>query len=263
MVNSHTLASRAKNVVFGNGNNVVYLGPLMEGDTVQDNEIRVADFGLLSGAYNRCSTDTGFEDQTDLNEDNCTDLDDFALLSGNYNIQGDIEYDVNNPPPLPIELATARIGLQSENISDKVVGDVFDVYVFVEPNGSQVNGAAAHITFDPGLMEVLSVELLATDQLPTRLQEGEIDNTLGTVQFSKGALGSTVSQRFDLAKLSIRLKQQTDGASLTFSDAFPATNVTGTQGSVLGGTAREVVEGAPTGTADALNYGVFLPLITR
>jgi len=246
MVNSHTLASRAGNVVLNAGDNNIYLGPLREGDVFQDNEVRANDFSLLANAYNQCRGSGNFDDRTDLNEDNCTDSLDFGLLSGNFNTRGDITYDVGNPPLLPIELVAATMVLQVPNVVDKAVGETFEVIVLVDTKTSEVNGATAHILFDPASLEIVDVTLLAEEMLPQTLEVGTVNNNVGTVSFSKGRLNSTVSdERFELARLTMRLKEETDAASLAFSDAFPATNVTGKEGTVL---AETIIEEMVIGT---------------
>jgi len=160
---------------------------------VQDNAVDLEDFSILSGAYHRCDSAPDFDDRTDLDEDGCTTVADFTLLAGNYEVLGDTIYDMQNLTPLPLPE---------------------DPMVFVDPSGSKVRGSTAHIVFDPTLVAVTEVELLASEELPIPLQADQIDNEEGSVYFSKGNRDGSATTRFELAKLTMEIKQENDGSSL-------------------------------------------------
>ncbi|MEM7535179.1 MAG: S8 family serine peptidase [Chloroflexota bacterium] len=232
MVNTHTLASRARNVVLNAGRNAVFLGPLMEGDVVQNNQIVIEDFGPFSGGFNRQKGDSGFDERTDLNEDDYTNIRDFALISGNFNKQGDLSYDVGNPPTLPFELPTAKLNF-GEATRFVAVGETIDLPIYVDPNGSSVNGVTVNMNFDSNVVEIISVNL-STSQLSTTLLEPMVDATNGVFQFSAGQIGTTVHERFQIATVTLRLKAATFGSSLRFvRNDIDGTEITGIQGSVM------------------------------
>ena len=269
LVNRHTRFSKVVNVALIAGNNDVYLRTLREGDVTQDNQIIQEDLGIFSGVYNRCFDQDGFNAITDLNEDGCTDSNDFGLLSGNFNTRNDVLYDFNEPEVLSTNLVAAEIEMNAEDPSSKAVGDTFEVVISVNPNGSKINGATAHLVFTPTMVSVEEVVLLAEAELPFVLQAAEIDNETGSVYFGKGVTAKTVTEKFELAKITVKVKEQIDNNPLTFTDNFPATNVTGTEGTVLAKSLRGtsetegLEESEESDRNEDTDIQLFLPLISR
>lgn len=62
---------------------------LRNGDVNNDNEVSIADYSILSSAYNSFEGDPGFVAGADLNGDGGVDIGDYAVLSSNYNQFGD------------------------------------------------------------------------------------------------------------------------------------------------------------------------------
>lgn len=62
---------------------------LVAGDCDDDNEVGIGDYALISGAYNTCTGDGGYDQRADLNGDECIDIADYAILSANYGLLGD------------------------------------------------------------------------------------------------------------------------------------------------------------------------------
>jgi hypothetical protein len=233
----HTLRSLAPGLDL-NGDDVHYaFGTLLEGDveTVTTfNHVTIGDAILLVSSFALCQSVPGFVANADLDQDGCVLITDFGLLSGNLGKSGDI---VVAPTitlladSLPANSSGALLAFSAEEIQVEA-GDVFTLTLEIDPNGQPVNGAMVHLGFDPALVEVIEVNL--TDQLPFVLLEPVIDNQQGSVRFAAGVLGQTLTEKFTLATLSLKVKEATTGANLTLLDLFGATDVSGPSGSVLG-----------------------------
>jgi hypothetical protein len=135
------------------------------------------------------------------------------------------------------------------------VGEVVSLTVEIDPLGEPVNGVMVHLSFDPTLIEVLEATL--TDQLPVVLEGPVIDNQQGAVRFAVGILGQTITEPFTAATLSLKVKGDTTGTTITPIDLFATTDVSGPPGSVLAeaqGITLRTVEGGNS---------VYLPVIVK
>lgn len=234
----HTLANQIRSAAFVAGVNKIFFGTLFEGDIDTGNTgnaVQIADFGLLSGAYDKCKGDSGYRANADLNEtDDCVTVEDFGLLSPNFNKQGDIAYDSPTRIPAPMPLADKQAILAVETPSVVGVGAIVDIPLYVDPrNGDAVVGVTAHYRFDPAIVEVVKVAL--TSSLPNVLLEPVIDNSQGTVKFSVSApYGASVRQRLQIATFQVKIKAASSGALLTTIVGGPRdTNIAGINGSIM------------------------------
>ncbi|MEZ4730327.1 MAG: hypothetical protein R3E79_24625, partial [Caldilineaceae bacterium] len=215
----HTLGNRIESAALTAGVNKIFFGTLFEGDIDNDvtgNAIQIADFGLLSGSYDKCEGDSGYRANADLNEsDDCVTIEDFGLLSPNFNRQGDIAYDSPTRIPAPMPLSNRQAVLEVDMPSVPGVGETVDLPLYVDPRtGDAVVGVTAHYRFDPAVVEV--VEVLLTSSLPNVLLEPVIDNSQGAVKFSVSApYGSSIRQRLQIATFRVTIKATPTGALLT------------------------------------------------
>ena len=205
----HTLANQIRSAALAAGVNKIFFGTLFEGDIDTGNTgnaIQIADFGLLSGSYDKCKGDSGYRANADLNEtDDCVTVEDFGLLSPNFNKQGDIAYDspTRIPAPMPLSDKQAVLTIDSPNVAG--VGDMVDIPLYVDPrNGDAVVGVTAHYRFDPTAVEVVKVAL--TSGLPNVLLEPVIDNSQGSVKFSVSApYGTSIRARLQIATFQVNI----------------------------------------------------------
>ena len=251
----HTLANQIRSAAFVAGVNKIFFGTLFEGDIDTGNTgnaVQIADFGLLSGSYDKCKGESGYRANADLNEtDDCVTVEDFGLLSPNFNKQGDITYDSPTRIPAPMPLSTKDAVLTLEAPTVVSVGATVELPLYVDPrSGDAVVGVTAHYRFDPAVVEIVQVAL--TSGLSNVLLEPVIDNNQGTVKFSVSApYGSAVRQRVQIATFQVKIKAASSGALLTPIIGGPRdTNIAGINGSVL----------AADSTASSR---VLLPLIRR
>lgn len=234
----HTLGNRIESAALTAGVNKIFFGTLFEGDietSSTGNAVQIADFGLLSGSYDKCTGDSGYRANADLNErDDCVTIEDFGLLSPNFNRQGDIAYDSPTRIPAPMPLSNKQAVLEVDMPSVPGVGATVDLPLYVDPrNGDAVVGVTAHYRFDPAVVEV--VEVILTSGLPNVLLEPGIDNSQGTVKFSVSApYGTSVRQRLQIATFRVTVKGSSTGALLTPIVGGPRdTNIAGVNGSVM------------------------------
>ena len=235
---NHTLANRVENVSLQPGANDIYLGTLLEGDVetnLTNNQIVVADFSLLSGAFQRCRQDVGFLPNADLNEDGCITVEDSILVYANFNHQGDLVYDhrAGIPAPLPMPEALAHLAF-APSTQVITVGESSFLPLYVDPKtGDPILGAAIGLRFDPALVEVTGVKL--NGQLPYLLLP-VINNQAGIVHINIQALpGATgITARTELAAFQVKLKQRTGGAYFDpIRQGRHATHLVGYQGNLL------------------------------
>ena len=148
---AHTLANRVSNVTLTTGTNTLFFGTLYEGDIeaiASDNQIVISDFGLLSGSFDKCIGDAGYQAGSDLNEtDGCTTVEDFGLFSGNFNKQGDITFDSPNHigAPLPISAANAILAFDQALVTTGV-GEAVTLALYADPrDGDDITAVTAEI----------------------------------------------------------------------------------------------------------------------
>jgi hypothetical protein len=131
-------------------------------------------------------------------------------------------------------------------------GDTFSVSVQVVAGSRQVDGAEAHLNFNPEFLRVNS--LTKGETLPTTLIDGSYDNINGEIDYAAGVeLGSTTpppSGTFDLILIEFEALAATDGTALTFGFVFPRETIATFQGApilsgVTNGTVVIVVNEAP------------------
>jgi hypothetical protein len=114
------------------------------------------------------------------------------------------------------------------------VGATFTVNVQVAAGTQTVDTVQASINFDPNYLEVVP-PLSASGVLTTPLQS-TYDNTLGTVDYGAGLLGSTITGTFSVVSVQFRVKAATSATTLSFNSGLPReTNVLSEGSSVFGG----------------------------
>jgi hypothetical protein len=257
---NHTLRNLAPNVSLVSGDNPYFFHTLLEGDaeTVATfNQVLQADADVLIGSFNQCQGDPAFVANADLDESSCVLLPDFGLLSGNFGQEGDIVITPTTSLAsgwLQTSSGGALMAFRAEEMT-VAVDEVVTLTLDIDPRGELVNGGMVHLRFDPTLVEVVEVAL--TDHLPLVLAEPLVDNQQGVVRFGAGVLGHTLSEQFSIATLSLKVKQATPGTTITLADVFPATDVSGPEGSVLA-EARGV-----TLTTEGQAGKTFLPIIMK
>lgn len=112
------------------------------------------------------------------------------------------------------------------------VGEEFEVLVQVNASRQPLDGAAAYLSFDPSVVQV--VQILPSSTLPILLQ-GAFDNGSGTIDFAAGQLGATASGSFTLATIRMRALTPTAGMPITFSyDRARQTDISFSGSSILG-----------------------------
>ena len=138
------------------------------------------------------------------------------------------------------------------------VGEIVNLTLDVDPRGQPVNGGMVHLRFDPDVVEVMDVAL--TERLPFVLEEPLVDNEQGVVRFAAGVLGQTITEKFPIATLSLKVKADTTGTTITPADAVPPTDVSGPAGSVLAETRGVTLR---TETQGGVEHTVYLPIIMK
>jgi hypothetical protein len=260
---NHTLRNLARDVSLVSGDNPYFLGRLLEGDAetaATFNHVRQADADVLIGSFNRCNGDPGFVANADLDESSCVLLPDFGLLSGNFGNEGDIVVTPTASLRSGLRQTSGGGALMAFNVEEMevTVGEVVNLTLDVDPRGQSVNGGMVHLRFDPALVEVVDVAL--TERLPLVLEEPLVDNEQGVVRFAAGILGQTITERFSIATLSLKVKADTTSTTITPVDAVPQTDVSGPAGSVLAETRGVTLR---TETQGGTEHTVYLPIVIK
>jgi parallel beta-helix repeat protein len=133
------------------------------------------------------------------------------------------------------------------------VGERFELTIAIHSGGQPVDGAEAHLNFDPTVLQV--VDLARGTALPQVMQDA-YDNHAGTIDYSAGLLaGTPPSGSFTLATVTFRALAETEGTVIPFITTAPRKTDVAYQGrSVLDAqrSARIVVEAGASlgGTVD-------------
>ena len=278
----HTLANQVSKVHLTGGLNQLYLGLLLEGDVetaLSSNRVVMADFSLLSGAFDRCRGEAGFLANADLNENGCVTIEDSVLVYANFNRQGDLVYATPNEIPAPLSLPSQGAYLSfiqpisevitlAQPITNGViatqtvlvtVGETISLPLYIDPGRGEVLGTTIALAFDGQLIEVQGVSFGSA--LPQRLLGLDLDNTQGRLRFSVQALpGAGMTKAFQVATIRVKLKERAAGKAtratiIPIIDGPHATDIVGEQGSILAGVAGV--------TLVRSDYILYLPTITR
>jgi len=263
---NHTLRNLAPGVSLVAGDNAYSFGTLLEGDTetaATFNRVVLEDAGVLISSFNRCRGNSGFVANADLDENGCVSLSDFSLLAGNYGLEGDVIVPATPALPdasLQASGSGALIAFNAEEMT-VAVGEVVTLMLDVDPRDEPVNSVMAHLNFDPAIVEVVDVAL--TGALPVSLDvDGPlVDNLQGVVRFGAGALVQTLTEKFSVATLSLRVKSATAGTTIIFSDAFPPTDVMGPEAKSVLAEAKGIT--LKTETQEQTEYFFYLPIVGR
>jgi len=238
--NFHTLQNK-KIVTLTSGPNTVSFGKLLEGDASNDNCVNIIDFSLLRTAFATCEGDEKFDPRADFNEDDCVNISDFSLLRTNFGLCGDIEVTLASPLKIGAGAGSVSIGLVPSS-KTVAVGQAFTLAIQLEAGSQPVDGAEAHLDFDPTYLRVVNANGVEADEitpitttLDTVLQNAA-DNSQGTIDYAAGVLtGEPPTGTITLASIRLKAITETVGTELPF--VFTASRKTGVVfegGSVLG-----------------------------
>ena len=232
--NAHTLSNKKSNVDTAPGPNSTDLGTLREGDTNDDDCVNITDFSFLRLSFAKCAGDPEFNPGADFNEDGCVNISDFSLLRMSFGECGECQ-DIGAGP---LELSASGSTISANTtvsmsivLSSTIVwvDDIFTVDVVIEAGDQSVDGAEAHIDFDPAYLTVVDSEGNPTDSiiggsaLPTPIQNS-VDNGQGKIDYAAGILsGEPPTGTFTLATVRFKTKAHTStaGTPLSFTFSLP------------------------------------------
>lgn len=282
----HTLANRIEQVTLHAGLNQLYLGLLLEGDVETQssgNRVVMADFSLLSAAFDRCRGDAAFLANADLNENGCVTIEDSVLVYANFNRQGDLIFATPATIPAPLPAAGRRamltflhpardwltptqpvtLGLMATATVVVTAGEVISLPLYIDPGDGEVLGATVALSFDPALMTIEGVTL--SQIWPQVLLGLMLNNEAGQLRFSVQALpGSGMTTPFQVATVRAKLLNQHAGDTsaallLPTLDGPQATDIVGQQGSMLAGVTGVRLVGR---TAEQGIHTLYLPAVS-
>ena len=238
--NVHTLRNR-KTVTLTSGPNVIFFGTLLEGDANDDNCINITDFSLLRTAFATCEGDDRFDPQADFNEDGCVNISDFSLLRTNFGLCGDVDVTVTGPLEVAAEAGAVSIGLVPSSRT-VTVGQVFTLSIEIEAGDQPIDGAEAHLDFDPTCLRVVNADGIEAEEITEitttfdTVLQNEADNSQGTIDYAAGVLtGEPSTGTITLASIHLKAVTETAGTGLSFVFTAPRkTDVVFEGSSVLG-----------------------------
>jgi Leucine-rich repeat (LRR) protein len=204
---THTLQNKVS-VSLTDGENVVNVGELREGDANDDNCTTILDFSILVSAFTSEIGDPRFDARTDFNQDGYVTILDFSLLKMNFTQCGAPE-----PSLMEISQTDYRRGGIVEifpSTSQVEAGEVFEVVIEVQAGAQEVDGASAYLDFDPTSLEVLN--MTSGDYLDLTL-DNTFDNGAGIINFAAGKLAAPFPSG-DFELVTIRLKAKTAMAEI-------------------------------------------------
>jgi hypothetical protein len=97
-------------------------------------------------------------------------------------------------------------------------GETIDAVVEVETGMRSVNGAAAYLDFDPGILQVISV--VPGERMETVIQN-RYDNQAGRLDFAAGLLGKSTTGTFVLVRITFQAIGEASSSALHFSQTTP------------------------------------------
>lgn len=201
-----------QSVTWAIGDPIINLGTLRSGDANDDNLVTLPDFSILASTYGKSFGQDGYDVRADFNGDGVITLPDFSLLASNFGQAGDADPESSSLRIAPLSSGTVDMTLNPA-VNNVAIGQEFDVTVRVEAGTQLVDGAAAYLTFDPALLEVVS--RTAGTNLPTVLANSH-NNTTGRVSFAAGALEDFPTATFDLVTVRFRALAVTASTGINY-----------------------------------------------
>lgn len=231
---SHSLQNLV-NLELLDGENVVYLGSLSEGDANDDNSVSLLDFSLLAGTFSGCLADAGFDARADFNQDGCVDMLDFSLLATHFGETGAANADGGIQTSQKPSQVNGAVGLAIAPATlETALGQVFQVDVMVEAGDQVVDAAQVGLNFDPSVLQVTALYDGGT------LKSGLLsryDNSVGTIEYAAGTLSNFPSGTFTLLTIEFEVIATSTGSSLSLQGGMGLENGATYAGtSVLGAT---------------------------
>ncbi|HHY58403.1 MAG TPA: S8 family serine peptidase [Chloroflexi bacterium] len=249
-VRGHQTLRNSAVVTLTGGLTEVDFGLLRSGDSDGDGYVSLVDFSILVTTFSACAGDEGYDARSDFNGDTCITLLDFSILRSNYGAGNADIQQVSASPQGGDATANLRLDLYAPALKP---GDRFLVDVVVEA-GSGIDGAAAYLTYDPTIVQV--VEITPGAQL-SHLIQSEFDNQTGRLAFAAGSLNALPTGRFTLARIGF-VAVAPGSSVLAFQRTMPThSNITANGGSVLAAALNGLV---PVASPPATLY---LPMMTR
>jgi len=113
-------------------------------------------------------------------------------------------------------------------------GENFTVTLQVQAGTQPINGIEVHLDFDPAVLEVVSLNMVATAEFPSTLIVPAEDNGTGEIKAAHGVLGAanTATGTFDYLAIEFQAIGLSSSSQVSFLDVFPfqQTQVTGPSG---------------------------------
>ncbi|MCX6032076.1 MAG: S8 family serine peptidase [Chloroflexi bacterium] len=232
---SHTLARKATLSILGGDVVPVEIPTLWEGDASNSNAVEQEDVGILSASYNRGKGGAGYDDRADFNVDEWVGIADLSLLSSNFGKSGDIVAQgasgtgdarhfympmigsagnssssaaqaagVSSLSPDRGSQVPANISLES--VSRVAPRAIFAMDIRADGGNQAVDAAEAHLSFDPALVEVVSITSDVSSMTPVFTA---FDNVRGELAIASGNFsGKAVDGEFTLATVHFRAKAE-------------------------------------------------------
>jgi len=119
------------------------------------------------------------------------------------------------------------------------IGDPFSIIIALQSASNQdISIAELHMDFDPAILQVTSVDELATGALPVPVVSLAFDNVLGTIDYGIGTFSSFPEANFNFIQINLQ-SIATGSTTIDFSDdapfsiiAFEGLDVTGSTNSI-------------------------------
>lgn len=224
---SHTLQN-CQSIALGGA--AVNFGTLKEGDANDDNCVALVDFSILVTTFGKCTGDAGFDARADFDLSGCVVLVDFSLLASNFGTCGQM---ASSPPPPAAGVTggaaitsaagggapsrSATLALKPAN-TKTTQGKTFTVAITMQAGTQLVDGAEAHLNFDPSVLQV--VRLNTGKVLPVPIQS-TFSNTEGTIDYSAGTFSNFPTGTFTVATVTFTAIAASPETPLTFSTSAP------------------------------------------
>lgn len=237
------------------GLNVVDFGGLRGGDSDGDGAITLVDFSNLVTTFGACAGAAGYDSHSDFNGDACITLLDFSILRTNYGASSDDSAQRSALHPASIPPAHLSVDLDA---STWLPGSHFTADVVVDSQGGLLDGAAAYLTYDPHILQVVGVT--AGAPLPQLIQR-EVDHHAGRIAFAAGTLEQAPAGRIVLARIEFAAVA-TGSSAIAFQRTNSAqSDVTFGGASILAATTDAIVTVGDG--ASPVPPSLYLPVVAR
>jgi uncharacterized repeat protein (TIGR01451 family) len=205
------------------GLNILNLGTLLEGDSLNDNRVDMRDLSLVAAAYGKTQGQAGFDPRADFNEDNTISNGDVSLLRPNLGRRGDVLVQSSPAAGVGLESPSLDLVLPEDALAAGSVslyisptttttrqGNIVTLRIVAAAGAQPVDTAQVFLDFDPAALQIVDEagqaagEITPGGALPA-VYDNHVDAGRGWISYLASSLGTAANGDVTIATLRVKV----------------------------------------------------------